>query len=510
MSSLKVTLTNAHATSTHVIFDSDFDVSISGSFSGLVFFQRSLDSGVSWSNHFSVATGLECHVPCSCVAMYRLSTEYSFVGTVSVVAVSSDRLNEQKLPTNSGGRIKSSHSRLLLETRYMYGSGTSVEMNDKLVGSGTLTADQPRNCYLGSVGTASGDRVVRQTKQYAPYIVGTSNSGNITFTLNQAKTNLRQSVGFFDDLNGFIFRMNGLVPELVIRKNGVDTEVIPQTAWNKERFDGSMSVFNMSGLTADWTKTQIMTVDYEWVGVGRVQIGFNMNSDVHIAHEFFHANILTEPYINQPSLPARWELQNIGTTTSSSTIMMICASMYCEGAESETGFSRSISTDGTSIALTTLNASTDGHGLLAVKLKDVLVGKPNHAFARLKNWSVITTKDIQYKIVILPNSSYLNGTPTWTAVPGYGWCEYIKDFELSSGWQTNNEYNVILDSFALSGGGTGSNVASGASQIYSMDNRSNAIYQNYDSNNSQILAIIGYKLVDDASVRATLNWIEIK
>jgi len=407
------------------------------------------------------------------------------------------------------GRVRTADSRLLGEYRYMYGSGTSVEMNDKIVGGGTLVADQPRNCYLANVTTASGDRVVRQTKQYHPYIVGTSNIGIMSFTMNVPKINLKQSIGLFDDFNGIIFRLNGIVPELVIRKNGVDVEIIPKTSWNVDKFDGTKSIYNPSGLLLDFSKTHIFYTDYQW-SAGRVRTGFSINGITLYAHNFNHSNAITEAYINQPSLPCRWEIENVGVTESSSQLMIIAASMYGEGTDVETGFSRSVSTDGTVINVTTANSSTNGKGILAFRLKNSLVSKQNHALARLKNWLVATTEDIHYKIVILPSSSYLSGSPTWSTVPGYGWCEYIKDFTLASNWQAGNEYAIVLDSFALSGGGTGSNISSGTSPITSVDNRSNTIYQNYDSTDSQIMAIVAFKITNDSVVKASMNWIEIK
>lgn len=404
------------------------------------------------------------------------------------------------------GRLRTADARLLGEYRYMYGSGVSTEMNDLLAGGGTLTADQPRNCYLGAVGTANGDRVVRQTKQYHPYIAGTSNIGMITFTMNPPKANLTQKVGMYDDLNGVFFRMNGTTAEFVIRKNGVDNEVVPQSQWNIDRLDGTLSEFNQSGVRADFSKSQILVMDYQWLGVGRVRVGFVHGDEIIVCHHFHHANLITEVYMNQPSLPVRWEIKNTGVTASPSQLMMICAAVYCEGANDETGFSRSISTDGTSISLTAANSS-NGYGVLAFRLKNTLVGKPNHALARLKTWSIFANQDCQYKVVILPSKSYLgNPNITWNTVPGYGWCEYIKDFSLASNWSATNEFSCIIDGFAS--GGTGSN--SGQNSIHQLDNRSNSIYQNYDATDSQIMAIIGYRLSQDSVIKAQMSWIEIK
>jgi hypothetical protein len=412
---------------------------------------------------------------------------------------------EQSAQVTAFARLRTAEARLLGEYRYMYGAGTTTEVADKLEGGGTLVKDQPRNCYLARVGTASGDRAVRQTRQYHPYISGTSNLGMITFVPNQMKSGLSQSFGLFDDLNGFILRIRDSVVELVVRKNGVDFEVADQSTWNGDRVDGSMNKFNKSGQLVDWSKAQILLIDYQWLGVGKVRFSLVLGDDVVVLHTFYHSNIVTEVYTNQPSLPCRWEIRNTTGTASNSEMMIICAAVYCEGAEYETGFTRSVSTDGTSVAVTSVNA-VNGKGILAIKLKDVLEGKPAHPLARLKHMTMYTNNDINYKIVILPGSAALNGTPSWVDVPGYSWCQYTKDFTLSPTWASANNFHVIVDDFALGGIGN----QTGTLNTSDVVNRSTAIYQNYDANDSQIMAIIGYRLVADATVRASMQWIEVK
>lgn len=242
-----------------------------------------------------------------------------------------------------GARVTS--ARVLGEYRFMYDQGAVTLMNDKLTGNATLTANYPTCEFFGNTTTTSGDQVVYQTKQYHPYISGTSNKALITFKMDTAKANVQQQVGLFDDDNGIIFRMNGTVPEMVIRKNGVDDEVVARTAWNKDRLDGTMNEFNPSGITADFTKCQIFICDYQWLGVGRVRVGFVIDGMVHYVHQFKHANQTTEPYMFQPSLPIRWEVKNIGTASSNTSMHFICGAVYCEGSDIEVGFTRSVSTD---------------------------------------------------------------------------------------------------------------------------------------------------------------------
>jgi hypothetical protein len=402
------------------------------------------------------------------------------------------------------GGLRSTSARVLGEYRFQYDNETQSVMNDHLEGTGVLTSDTSNCQFLATVTTASGDRVVYQTKQYHPYISGTSNKAIMTFRMGTHKANVIQAVGLFDDRNGIYFRMNGLTPEMVIRKKGVDNEVVPRTSWNLDRLDGSMNEYNPSGITADFTKCHIFTCDYQWLGVGRVRVGFVIDGAIHYVHQFRHANNTTEPYIMQPSLPLRWEIKNSGTAASASTLQVICGAVYCEGSDVEVGFTHSISTDGNT---TTISNTTDGQCLLAIKLKDTITGKPNQMFARIKEWAILATNDVNYRIVIAPNaSSIFNGTPAWANVPGYSVCQYVKNPSLQTGWAANVNYVAIADGFAAGATGAGS----GANQLTGSFTLSDSIYQNYFSNNSQILAVICTKIANNSDCKATLRWIEIK
>jgi len=403
------------------------------------------------------------------------------------------------------GRLRVAQSRLLGEYRYMYGSSDiPIEMNDLVAGNGFIGVDHVRNCALANVGTATGDRVVRQTKQYHPYISGTSNTFYITFTANRMKTNLQQLIGAFDDYDGVFFRLNGNVPEFVIRKNLVDDQVIPQSAWNVDRLDGSMNEFNPSGIKIDFTKSQVLFLDFQWLGVGRVRIGFSIDGKPVLCHQFLNANFVTEVYMNQPSLPCRWEIKNVGATANASQLMAICAGAYCEGADSESGFTRSVSTGTSPVSV---GAVSQGKGILGIRLKNSLAGKPNHALARLKNYSIVSTQDMQYKVVVLPGrESLANANVHWANVPGYSWCEYLTNFDLANTWSSANTFSCLDDNIVV--GGQKHN--NGSLLANESDNRSSAIYQNYDSSNSQILVIVGFRLATDASVSASVSWIEVK
>lgn len=397
------------------------------------------------------------------------------------------------------GGLRTTSARIIGEYRIAYGVASALEYVSLTAGSGTRTTDFTKKQVVLAV-TGNGDRVVHQTRQYHPYIAGTSNKFLITFKMDTGKTNLQQMVGAFDDTNGIFFRMNGATPEVVIRKGGVDNEVVPQSQWNKDRLDGSLNEYNQSGITANFAKCHILILDYQWLGVGRVRIGFVINGKPIYVHEFLHANQTEEVYMYGANLPVRWEIKSTGAAASE--MHAICAGVYCEGADYEVGFTVSVSTDGTSQTV----SSTTGQCLLAIRLKNSINGLPVRALARLKEWSLYSTNDAQYKVVIFNDASKFSGTVTWNQVPGRSACEYTKAVTMAADWATDNNYSVLIDGFAQGAVGAGS----GTNSLRQIDNINNTISQNYDSTGSLILAVIAYKLANNSDMKATMVWTEIR
>jgi len=397
------------------------------------------------------------------------------------------------------GRLRTANTRLLGEFRNQYGTMGPVEIVTKFETGGTQTVNLAEAHTLINVTTTAGSRAVRQSRKYHPYIPGTTNLTFVTFTMGTAKANLQQMAGLFDDLNGIFFRMNGSTPEMVIRKGGVDNEIAAQSSWNVDRLDGT----GASGINIDFTKSQIFVVDYQWLGVGRVRVGFSVNGRVYYTHYFTHLNELTGPYMFQPSLPVRWEIKNTGTTASVSSMMCICFSVYVEGSDFETGFDNSVSTGSTAITLAA--PPNNIKGILAIRLKNTVNGQPNRAVARIKDWELVSSLTAQYKVMILQGIADLEGTPVWADATPTGWCEYTTDFRLANPPSPANAV-VLFDGYAV--GGVGNRPQRSG---FTSDNRSSAIYQNYDSTDSMILAIVAYRIPNDNSVmRAALNWIETK
>jgi hypothetical protein len=117
----------------------------------------------------------------------------------------------------------------------------------------------------------------------------------------------------------------------------VETKVA-QSAWNYDKLDGT----GPSGMTLDITKAQILWMDFEWLGVGTVRMGFVIDGKFILCHQFHHANLVTATYITTASLPLRYEIENTGTTASISTLKQICSTVISEGGYQLNGLQQAV------------------------------------------------------------------------------------------------------------------------------------------------------------------------
>jgi hypothetical protein len=103
----------------------------------------------------------------------------------------------------------------------------------------------------------------------------------------------------------------GVSSNNVIITKTVNTRV-PQSEWNIDICDGNGS----TGYFMDKTKIQMAYMDYSWYGAGKIRFGFkDTYGRVKYVHEFIHNNKLTEAYMRSGNIPARYEVENIGTPT---------------------------------------------------------------------------------------------------------------------------------------------------------------------------------------------------
>ena len=265
------------------------------------------------------------------------------IPVTGTVSLSSANPLPVTLPAMSGdafGRLRVSSPLTLFDSSHRYKDNNLWE--ELLVGTGSTVGFVTAQGLIDiSIGTASGDSVIRETTKVFSYQPGKSLLVMNTFVPATPKSNLRQRVGYFGADNGMYFEINGTTPYFVERSlsTGTQTEVA-QANWNIDKLDGT----GVSGITLDITKAQILWMDIEWLGLGTVRMGFVIDGQFIHAHSFHHANLITSTYITTASLPLRYEITNTGATSGSSTMKQVCSTVISEGGYELNGLQQAVNT----------------------------------------------------------------------------------------------------------------------------------------------------------------------
>lgn len=245
------------------------------------------------------------------------------------IAEGSGNVNFYGPALDAFGRLRVSQPYTLFDSQNRYESDPQF---DTSTATGGATTHLPNESSVSmAVTTASGSEVVRQSYRVFPYQPGKSLLLLATFVMNTAKTNLRQRVGYFSTQNGVFLQLNNSEVSFVLRSyagGSVDeSRAITQANWNGDKLDGT----GKSGYTLDLTKSQILFMDFEWLGVGSVRCGFVIEGKFIVAHTFHNSNLYTAVYMTTAILPVRYEITNTGVTASSSALKQICSSVVSEG-----------------------------------------------------------------------------------------------------------------------------------------------------------------------------------
>lgn len=253
-----------------------------------------------------------------------ISSEISFANTPNIDAFGRLRVSEPFTLFDSSHRF---------DDNELWSTGTAT--------GGTATFNAAQGLVDLAVTAASGSEVVRETTKVFSYQPGKSLLVLSTFVMSAAKTNLRQRVGYYGANNGYYLELNNTTVSFVERSfvtGAVVNTPVSQASWNVDPMDGS----GPSGITLDLTKSQILFMDLEWLGVGTVRIGFVINGNFYVCHKFHHANLIATTYITTASLPLRYEITNTGATSGASTLKQICSTVLSEGGYQLNGLQQAI------------------------------------------------------------------------------------------------------------------------------------------------------------------------
>lgn len=388
------------------------------------------------------------------------------------------------------GRVRVSEQlALFYSTNVYYNTETMLNLTS---GAGAAIAHVPASSAVSlTVGTPSGERAVRQSSIYVPYIPGKSQLIALTGVMGAPKVNNVRRMGLFDDNDGLFFQVDSTGASVVVRSSVsgsvVDTKV-SQSNWNLDKLDGTGAYKGV----IDLTKTQIFIIDYQWLGVGRVRFGLDLDGDVVYVHESLHANSLSAVYMASGTLPVRFENVNTGITANATVMHEICAAVASEGAFTPPVVEFAAST-------TVADAVSARELVGAIRLKAAYGGKLNRKSLFFQGFSPLVTDEILFEVVKCNNPSAI--TATWVDAGASSAAEYSVDISAITCATTQN-----VESFWLAAASN-----RGASECVNctlFTNPNRLISQNIAGDNSQIMLIYGTAQGSAGDVYPVFRWLE--
>ena len=254
----------------------------------------------------------------------------SYITNQSVSLASGNQLD-------SYSRLRTSEVGTIFDSPMKY-NDESLFWNTVINGAGTSVYNSLETILdLGVSG--NGDSVIRQTKEYFQLQNGKSHQGFVGCVFGPNQADSTKKVGFYDNDDGFYIQNENGNIAIVLRTSisGSMTEtVVPQANWN-DPMDGT----GPSGLTLDFTKSQVFAFDISFTGFGRVRIGALIKGQVQIFHEFENANVSSTNGFSTPSLPIRYELISSGGVAS---MKQQASCILIEGLKENRGVSRTVDT----------------------------------------------------------------------------------------------------------------------------------------------------------------------
>jgi hypothetical protein len=386
------------------------------------------------------------------------------------------------------GRVRVSNPFTLFDSSHRYSDNNLWSTGT--TGTAAATFSQDEGLVNLTVGSASGDQIVRETIKVFAYQPGKSLLVMNTFVMGTAKPNLRQRVGYFGAANGFYIERDNTAAYFVERSAVTGSVVntrVPQAEWNQDTLDGN----GPSGITLDLSKSQILYMDIEWLGLGTARMGFIIDGVFVPAHNFNHANLTTTTYITTASLPLRYEMTNTATTSGASTLKQVCSTVISEGGFALTGLQQSIATPITTP--TSLATAGTYYPIVSIRLKSTRLD----AIVILTALSVLAlSNNVNYEWRVVAS-----GTTT-----GGSW--------VSAGASSGVEYNITGTSFTggrilASGFTQGSNQGATTIDILKEALFANQLERNGITGTAFELTLIAAASSPSSTILASMDWEEV-
>lgn len=244
-----------------------------------------------------------------------------------------------------------------------------------------------------------------QSYEYIPYQAGKSQLILVTGLLGAAVAGATVDVGAFDAANGIFLRQNGTSGLQIVRRTSTSGEVVDNAVnradWNLDTLNGS------SGKTFDESKVFILVIDAQFLGMGRVRVGFDIDGAIHYVHEFLNAGVLAVPYTQSLALPIQMLVTSAGVAK---TAYFKCASVSSEG-----GLSEDVSYQFSTLEQTVTAGSGARTHLVSLRPATTFNSIANRSRIIINSIEILVTGSNQVYWELCIGATF-SSAPTWAAV----------------------------------------------------------------------------------------------
>ena len=301
----------------------------------------------------------------------------------------------------NNNRLKVAPFQTVFFNTFQYGKETDV-WDERIVGIATATHNASSSNIVMQVGSTVGSKIIRQTKQVMRYIPGRGATLAFAIRLDTPQVGIRRRFGLFDDNNGAYFEDDGGTYSYVLRSStsGIVTETrVTRDNWNGEKFDGN----GYTGVVADPTKQQMISINYEWYGAGIVEFAWLMKNETIPSHTFNNSNTNDKVWCSTPFLPIRVEIENVTGAAGTHYIYQGSNSLIQEGEPEKLGTLVSIANP---ITGTTMTAANTFYPIVSIRLKSNQLS----AVMLLRSLQAATNDNTNVYWKLLENATNTGGT----------------------------------------------------------------------------------------------------
>lgn len=396
-------------------------------------------------------------------------------------------------PRDAFQRYRTSHPVAIFDTSFHYG----INGDDWFTGSaggGAVVHSTASGMVTLTVTSGSTDSAILQSTRYHRYQPGKSQLILMTGVIGAAATGIRKRIGYFDDNDGVFYMQEKTTGSSIVLRDSIagtpQENAVVQADWNIDPLDGS----GPSGKTLTVDSTNILVIDLQWLGAGRVRVGFDIDGIVCYAHQFLNAGYKVAPYMRTGSLPLRYQIDKTSGILEHQ-LQAICAAVISEGGQEK------------SPAVTLSAAATTGRtvatrrAILSIRPKATLNTLVNRGRIDPTDLSVIATGTNIITLVELVYNATFTGTPTWTSASASSSVEWSVHGDAAAGAITGG---TTITSFLLAGSTT-----QRQSQLRSIVGKAPLVL-NIAGANPRALSLVATDVAGTATVYGTMDWEEYR